>query len=57
MHVYVITNPASGWDCVCGVVNAKGISNEEAAVKYWLQSIGNSPDDEGYIAHYCEVEN
>lgn len=57
MHVYVITNPASGWDCVCGVVKAKNFSNEQEALQWWLESMDISLDyQDDYIAHYEAVE-
>ena len=63
MHVYVITNHELGWDCVCGVVNAQEVSDEEAAIVKYLKAGDNYSDedieeilaDNSYIAHYEEV--
>ena len=61
MHVYVITNPELGWDCVCGVIKATSSMTEAEAIKAHLLRWDNYDEDdlfevaEGYVAHYCEV--
>lgn len=64
MHVYVITNPELGWDCVVGVVKATADMTEEDAVTKHLKAWDNYSDDDiaeilndgSYIAHCHKVE-
>ena len=62
MHVYVITDPELGWDCVCSVVKATADMTKEDAITKHLESIYSDDDiveilsNGGYIAHYCEVK-
>lgn len=62
MHVYVITNPELGWDCVCGVVKATADMTEEDAITKHLKNIYSDDDiteilsNDIYVAHYHEVK-
>jgi len=57
-HVYVITKPDLGWDCVVAVMSAKAYATEKEAIKAYLEDNDISLKyTEDYIAHYEEVQN
>ena len=58
MHVYVITCPNLGWDCVVGVLKAKNFNSEDEAKQWYLED--NDIDLEfldEYVVHYHKVQS
>ena len=53
MHVYVITLPELGWNCVVGVLKAENFNSKDEARQWYLESNGIDLD---YLNDYtCEL--
>lgn len=58
MHVYVITNPELGWDCVVGVLKAENFNSENEAKQWYLESNNIDLDYlDGYICELHKVQS